>query len=93
MKFCGCMIHEAMSIPANSARHVAGWLACAVTAPGSAGVRRLAGAHKQGRGRRSEGARARVDRAAQVAISGGRARSGPAGSGRSTGVSKLCKVD
>ena len=40
-----------MSIPANSARHVVGWLACAVPALGSAGVRRHAGAHKQGRGR------------------------------------------
>ena len=42
---------DAMSIPANSARHVAGWLACAVHAPGGAGVRRHAGAHTQGRGR------------------------------------------
>ena len=32
------------------ARPVVGWLACAVPAPGSAGVRRHAGAHKQGRG-------------------------------------------
>ena len=42
---------EVMRIPANSARHVAGWLACAVSAPGSAGVGRHAGAHRQGRGR------------------------------------------
>ena len=40
-----------MSIPANSARHVVGWLACAVHAPGGPGVRRHAGAHTQGRGR------------------------------------------
>ena len=43
-------------------------------APGSAGVRRHAGAHKQGRGRVG-GARARVDMAAQAAISGDRADS------------------
>ena len=42
---------EVMIIPANSARHVVEWLACAVPAPGSAGVRRHAGAHTQGRGR------------------------------------------
>ena len=42
---------EVMSIPANSARHVAGWLACAVLAPGSAGVRRHVGAYRQGSGR------------------------------------------
>ena len=57
-------------------------------APGGAGVRRHAGVHKQankGAGG-PEGARARVDMAAQVAISGDRADSGVAGERESTGV-------
>ena len=54
-------------------------------APGSAGVRRHAGAHNKGAGG-SEGTRARVDMAAPVAISGDRSDSDVAGRAESTGV-------
>ena len=55
MKFCYRMMRS-WAFRRIRARHVVGWLACeyfeyAVHAPGSAGVRRHAGAHKQGRGR------------------------------------------
>ena len=85
---------NAMSIPANSARHVAGRRVAARVrrAPCPRLVVRAcadtrARTNKGAGG--SEGARARVDRAAQVAISGGRAHSGATGSGSSTGVTKL----
>ena len=89
MKFCYRMMRS-WAFRRIRARHVVGWLACeyfeyAVHAPGSAGVRKHAGAHNKGAGG-SEGTRARVDMAAPVAISGDRADSGVAAARESTGV-------
>jgi len=69
------LYNEVMIIPANSARHVAGWLSgsrapCTHLAVWACADTR-ARTHKGAGG--SEGARAQVDRAAQVRISGGRA--------------------
>ena len=66
------------------ARHVVGWLACeyfeyAVHAPGSARACADTRARTNKGAGGSEGARARMDMAAQVAISGDRADSGVAG--------------
>ena len=60
-------------------------------APGSAGVRKHAGAHNKGAGG-SEGTRARVDMAAPMAISGDRSDSGVAGRAGVNGVTMCISV-